>query len=538
MRLVSNLDQLCARGFDARTALLSPRLRRDALGMTTPLLVEDDEQPPTWLVRHQERGAIEVSTLAEANVVYHDPYMTLNAERDRVEPSLSAAVEKLAGGQAVEVDPDLILARFDAIAERVTLRIRESEPSIRAVAEGTHTLDTQTLDTQTVEQRFRELLNQIRPAAQKLVAASEDLAPLGPLMDEWTSDTRFADLEELLAQRGADALLATSPINTEELLGKPSATYAGAIYARNSGEVRLFSADPLPALRASRARRILVEENDLPIGIAAALRSEGFTLDYGSDAIAKWRERRDYQYLPALIIVTAASRYALDEAITWARDQISTRAAITERDVQHKYLQYARRFAKSIGVEGVINEFFSNCHAGTRTLHPCLAAPYDLDLGTTSLKLDAGLAVVVDGVTLATSDVARTYLGSDEATGVYEAFQKIVRETIADQLRPGVVFADLHGHVLERIRSERSLLSSAGLWPSGIDLDTRYAMRNVGHLMGRQESFSSEFRVGEAEQLRIGDYGACEIQWPFGNHAIGAEEMWILTPTGPILLTK
>lgn len=53
MRLLSNLDRLAAEGFEAGTALLSPRLRRDALMLTTPLLVESDGNPPTWLVRHQ-----------------------------------------------------------------------------------------------------------------------------------------------------------------------------------------------------------------------------------------------------------------------------------------------------------------------------------------------------------------------------------------------------------------------------------------------------------------------------------------------------
>ncbi|WP_158678633.1 M24 family metallopeptidase [Streptomyces sulphureus] len=517
--------------------------------MTTPLAVEEtdradedgsqsadmaaEKESTTWLVRHMERGAIEASEV-QRPVVFHDPYMTLDEHLGEVEPTLGSAVARLAGGRPVEVGPDLVLARYDHLAERVDLRL--SPLPARQATSGPKTV--RTIGREAVVARFAEALEQLRPAANRLIAGSPRLAPLASAAQPWAVDSRFADLDALMAEHAVDAVLATSPINIEELTAQPERGGA-ALCRQGDSEVRLYGTvdAALDALSGLGAGRVLIEQHHLPIGQAMALRRAGLTLVPGSDALSKWRERRDHQYLPALVLVTSASAYALERAVSRTRERIKAGEAVSELDTQRAYLDEARAFAAGLGLPGCIQEFFSNCHAGTRTLHPSLASSHALNADTTSLKLDAGLAVVVDGLTLATSDVARTYVGDDDAEAAYRLFQRVVRETITDVIRPGVGFADIHRHVVDRLLGERASLEQAGHWPAGVDLPVRYAMRNVGHLMGRQESFSSEFRPGDREVLRVGDYGACEIQWPLGAHAIGAEDMWLLTPTGTVLLT-
>lgn len=49
-----------------------------------------------------------------------------------------------------------------------------------------------------------------------------------------------------------------------------------------------------------------------------------------------------------------------------------------------------------------------------------------------------------------------------------------------------------------------------------------YKKRNVGHLMGKQESFATELRPGHDHVLRVGD------------RTIGLEDMWFMGGEGPI----
>lgn len=532
MYLFSSLDALQHRNVQVNDTFLGPLLRRDAVPISAPVVLRDpDTGGETWLVKHQEKGAIEASrVLAGERVVYHSPYMLLEDTDVEVAPTMGDAIRRIAGERVVHVEPDLALSRYADLTGYVRL-------AVDAASAADPEAPTQVLATSGILTRFAQMRDRVRPAAERLIARDPSLAGLAPLLDTWAVDTRFTDIDDLLRSLGVAGVLATSQVNVEELTAEP-AGFAAAYYAVDAGEVRVAKDGVRGAVRGRGRARILVEEHDLGIADARALEADGFELVHGSDALAKWREHRDHQNLAAVLVVTHASRAALESAVSWLRDQIAAGTPATERQVKDRYLAAADRFAADLGIPGQIREFFSNCHAGLRTLHPCLASDAVLDARSTSLKLDAGLAVTVDGVTLATSDVASTYLGNNEAQQAYQIFQGIVRDTIANEITVGTVFESLHSHVVDRLFAASRELDRLGFWPSGIDLRQRYGLRNVGHLMGRQESFTSEFRPGDHETIRVGDYGACEIQWPFARHAIGAEDMWIVTPTGPLLLTK
>ncbi|MBC3191076.1 M24 family metallopeptidase [Pseudonocardia sp. C8] len=454
--------------------------------------------------------------------------MTLRPEPDEVAPDLGAAVAGLVGRGPVEVDPELPLARYREIARHVELYVGGDvvRPAVAAGSVGTGE----------VSETVARAVARIRLAAAELIEQTPSLRPLAPYLEEWSADTRFTDLDEVLARTGADAVLTSSPIGVEELCALPGRD-GSALYRRGSDSVE-YGPSAAVLVEAAGVRRVLVEEWGLGIGEAEELQQLGVTLVDGSHAIAKWRERRDHQYLPAVVVVARATGHALDSAVEFARDAVARVRPITENDVRAAYLDAAHAFADSIGLTGHIHEFFTNCHAGDRSIHPCLATDHPVGPGTTSLKLDAGLAVVVDGLTLATSDAARTFVSDPDAERAYEILIRIVRSTISEQITEGAVFADVHRRVVDQLVAERDGLVKAGFWPEQIDLAGRYALRNVGHLMGRQESFSSEFRPGDREVVRVGDFGACEIQWPIGEYSIGAEDMWLVLPSTTVNLTQ
>ncbi|MGV7636645.1 M24 family metallopeptidase, partial [Mycobacterium kansasii] len=112
------------------------------------------------------------------------------------------------------------------------------------------------------------------------------------------------------------------------------------------------------------------------------------------------------------------------------------------------------------------------------------------DESTRCIQLDAGVKVEADGVVLATSDMARSLPRTSAAKEAYELFFDVVREGIIGQLRPGVVCEDVHEGTLRYLEAHLPRLIDIGMLGADTDFNTIYRRRNVGHLMGKQESFA------------------------------------------------
>ena len=71
-------------------------------------------------------------------------------------------------------------------------------------------------------------------------------------------------------------------------------------------------------------------------------------------------------------------------------------------------------------------------------LYPGPPTDFVLDENLKCLMLDAGVKISVDGVVLATSDMARSLMLADEGLKAYELFKTVVRDGKAgQQLVPG-----------------------------------------------------------------------------------------------------
>src|SRR6185312_6650251 len=104
----------------------------------------------------------------------------------------------------------------------------------------------------------------------------------------------------------------------------------------------------------------------------------------------------------------------------------------------------------------------------------------------------------------------------------------IVRDVIIGAIQPGVVCEQVHERTMEAMVNIRESLEALGMLSPEIDFVREYRKRNVGHLMGKQESFANELRPGYSQVLAVGSLGAAEIPWRFGDHAIGTEDMWYI----------
>lgn len=163
---------------------------------------------------------------------------------------------------------------------------------------------------------------------------------------------------------------------------------------------------------------------------------------------------------------------------------------------------------------------------------------FPINAETRCIQLDAGVAVKKDGVVLGTSDMARSLPRTAAGQEAYEYFFKVVREGIIGQLRPGVICADVHEATLDYLSPQLPRMIDIGMLGADTDFNTIYRKRNVGHLMGKQESFANELRPGYKHILHHGSYGAAEIPWRYNGVAIGTEDLWYIGADKTYILSQ
>ncbi len=390
-----------------------------------------------------------------------------------------------------------------------------------------------------VHDRFARLRSGGAEAAARVLRDRPHLRGLVDEIDRAPADTRFELLESKL---NADAVLAAAPPNVGELTGLAPRAGLAVLWARGSehlyciaaaddytipGEVVGAHASVPAAVRSVvDGGRLAIEEQWLDTGTALALRDAGFEVVPASRELSLWREERDSTDLAFMVIAAQASRYCIEGALQHARQALDEGAALTERDVFRRYLELIPEFRAEFGIPFAIAPFFVNCHSADRTIYPAIPTEHALTAATTTLKFDAGVKITVDGVVMATSDIARSLVRTPGGRQAYRIFTDVIRDGVIPNMRPGTVCEKVHQDCVDLLLEHEAELVESGLMPAGIDLHAEYGRRNVGHLMGKQESFLTELRPGHAYVLAEGSFGACEIQWPYRDHSIASEDLW------------
>lgn len=542
MRLVSEPTDVAKRvGWDPMTALLAPRIHVDGPGMMTPMILEGGHSAAMLLAREQEKGNIAAAGTPTIEVQYFDPYFTVESAANGTSvPRRLVDLVASIGNERLVVGPDLPFAR--SVELSTIFEVALAEPGLGRQAVAVHRVRCADVET-----RFRTWRAQCCSRASAVIDDGRPALDGLKRMLGADLDTRYSDLGDVLVATGVSAVLVGSPVNLQELIGWPlTAGDWAAIWVAGSDEVLLLGPGgaPCPVERstpkeqyaslADAVRSITgtaslgIEESWLSSGRARELQERGLELVPATTALARWREERDVQDLAASIVVAAASQHAIESTIAETRTRLDAGETIDEREVAGRYLSSATTFARRYQLPGLIAEFFTNCHAGNRTIYPSIPTRFPLTQNTRTLKVDAGLRWSIGGVTMATSDVGRTLTRSADATAAYAAFTDIVRSDVIGRLRPGVLCPDPHRWCVDGLDALVPSLVSWKLLPSGVAVRPGYARRNIGHLMGKQESFVTEFRPANPYVLRAGDIGAAEIQWPYAGHAIATEDMWVI----------
>ena len=539
MRLTNNLAAIQHEfGFDPLERLLFANIRRDAVKIVTPIIAERDNEK-LLLVRQQETASVLFAGVPRERVRFHSEWIAFDrrivADYDVAE-NLSSLVAELAGDEAVSLAPGICYAHLQELEDRVTVSV-EPDPNDAAPV----TVFELTED---------EVLARFRGWRESGVAFGRDFAPKFPGLDGLTeyfdagTDTRFTALAELAQRNDLDGLYVAAPPNFSEVTGREDADRIAVLWMPGSGTVRVIADDVAPgfagrpvqrfASRSEAIRSLLpgtrlgVEEEWITASFARRLEAESLRLTNISTALGSWRDLRDHEDLPFMLIAARASTYAMENALQKLSDRLSSGQNSTEDELYADYLTGIQDFRVEYGVPFAIEPYFVNLHVSDRTLFPTTPTDAPITPESGCVELDTGVKVTIDGVVLATSDMGRSLPLTAGATEAYDTLNRVIRNDIIPSIRPGVRMSEVHAAALESLTAVRGELEHAGLLAPDTDFVHWYAKRNVGHLMGKQESFANELRPGFEHVLRVGDYGAAETPWRFGNIGISAEELWFI----------
>ncbi len=537
MRLISNVEAVRERyGIDPVGQLLFTNIRLDSKKLVTPLLAETTSG--TFLMaRQQEMGNLLSAGVALEDLKMYEPWVTIDkriTDGIPVLPKFVDVVETLAAGNPVEFDDGIPLAHYQAIGDRVAVTLPEApEQTVRAYE----------IQVGDVLEKFKNLRESGVGVAHSLV---DSIGHLAGLAEEFTSDvdTRYTGLEILAGDLGVDGFLLASPPNFSEATGLESDESTVALWARGTDTVVLIaSADRMDIPGVPRGKfdsvahaveQVLggktlgVEEHWISARLGVELAERGLKTSNASIPLGHWRDIRDHEDLPFQFIAARASVTCIEQALDYAQRQISSGNFLTENAVYAVYLEAIQSFRELHSIPFCIEPYFTNLHSSTRMLFPGPPTDFPLDGDTKCIQLDAGVKVTGGGVVLATSDMARSLLLTPEGKEAYDLLTRIMREDIIGALKPGVVCSDVHATAMVALTANRQRLEELGMLATGIEFVSEYKKRNVGHLMGKQESFANELRPGYDHVLHVGSMGAAEIPWRFGDHAIGTEDMWFI----------
>lgn len=533
-------------GLDAQKSLLFSAIRLDSSPLVAPI-VADTSEGEVLLVRQQEQGNALSAGVPKERMRFYAPWVTIDPRIVADTPasaSLATLVSELSDGEQVGVTSDVVMKHYSTLSKTLNV-VADKQPTTPVVAYE--------VDTGNVLERFAQWRRFGAETATRLIEGIGHLSGLGKEIQSET-DTRYTALQTLAKDKNLDAVLISAPPNFSEVVGARQGEDQLAMWSAHDEKLYVlapetahgvggtpvgrFSGFGAGVAALAHGNQIGVEEEWIPTGLVLELEAEGSIVSELSTPLGHWRDIRDHEDLGFQIVAARCSVFAIEEALKWAEDALVAGEEFTELDIYSRYVDKIIEFRTDNAIPFAIEPYFTNLHSSNRMLFPGPPVDFPINDETTCIQLDAGVRVTFDGVTVATSDMARSLPRTEGAKQAYEFFFDVVREGIIGQLRPGVVCEDVHQGTLEYLAPHLERMIEIGMLGEDVDFNTEYRKRNVGHLMGKQESFANELRPGYKHVLESGSFGAAEIPWRYGNVAIGTEDLWYIGADQTYILSK
>ena len=499
-----------------------------------------------FLVREIDTANVEACGFTRMPVVPFSPYWRPKPAAG-MPRTAAEAVLSLLHGERLTVDAATPALVYEQLCATIPVEVEPALP--RPVqAFRLHRAD--------VLGRFNHHRKEIAEVARRLTAAHPHADRLAP----WLEDRPlpgFDLLEQMSANRGLSGLLATWVINFQELSGLRGALAeeegCASLFVLGADEGWILAPSSLDLGLAGPGRKypgladavrdiaghgpVGVELDTLDAAQLLALRDRGVQLEDAGLLLRDWREEKAWYDIPYFIVGALASRHAIEGAAHFAGQAIRAGVEVTERDVDRVYRSLLREFETEHRLPVRLEFYFTNNHAGSRTILPSRPTRYPLSAGSTTLKIDCGVFVVDDGLFHACTDIARTVTTTRGATEVFEAMEQAVVEEIIPGIRAGMTGEEIHALGVERMAEREVVFRTHGYMPDDFSWRTGYT-RDVGHVIERQESYSFYFRPGTTRSLRPGMVSCVEIHCVDDGHNLTIEDTFVADEMGTIIISR
>jgi Xaa-Pro aminopeptidase len=527
-------------GFDIGERMLLPTQCHDR---RTPLpLVLEQEKGLSLVVREVETSNLKKEGFAAFPVIKYHPYFLFEKD-EPISATLAEALQN-AGVEQLSVQSGLPYALYMQLKGSLKVDIE------RASSRPVHVYAT------TLAQVVGRFYTHGREIEETAATIAEGLSQ-GDLLKGFIAipkDNRFEFLDSLLA--GQRSVLASSLLCMQELLGLDWAYLTDrqslALYNQGENRVYLISskevsldffayvdkyANLVEAVRELGGGEVLIEEDDIECDKAVALEEAGLNLMPGSNLLRDWRERRVGRDVAYHIVAATVSRRAIESTLARAKAEIEKGSGITERELEAYYHQVVKDLTAEYQLPVTFKPYFTNLHSGSRSIYPSFSANYPLHEGINSLKIDAGLFILDEGLAHGCSDLARTLNTSPKGAALYEIMEEIVVDRVIPYCVSGRKASDVYWYGMECLAERTGDIKGLGMLPESFDFKGDYD-RDIGHLLERQESFTFGLRRENDRPLEKGMVGCVEIQWPYRSHGIAIEDSFIVTDRGGVLISR
>jgi Xaa-Pro aminopeptidase len=534
-------------GFDALEHSLPPKLAVDGYRASIPLLALSDDRGPLIFLREIDRTNVERLRHPGATFVWYAPYFTFGgmAEHDEVYPDLLAAIREQLIDEPT-LDPRMPFELHRALQEGAD---GVPGPPIRFHPPTHHYV----VSSKEVDLAFAGGRTELKEAAEPFVS-DLNADPLAPWLARQPED-RFAQLDRLLEAAGLNALLVASPLSIQDLTGLPMRVIgegSWAIYPAGSPVVHLLSQHELPFLDLPLAQKAEIQfvrelARGARVGFEEVALSYAAWLEFGLDELEaepatsllrRWRELRGWEDLAAYVIGARVTLEAIDGAIAFVEAELGAGRPVTELNAYERYRSRVGAFIRKHQLPIRVRTYFTHTHAGDRSHFPASATAHFVT-SDSSLKIDGGLEIYDSkGMFLGVSDITRSAVASQRAKAFYTLLDRALLEGAIAACRSGVKGSEIFAAGLRFLEPYRGDVIDAGFMPgSDLPMEDLFT-RNIGHLIGKQEPATVEFKSSDHGTVEPGMIAAAEFQWPYSKYCIGVEDVVLITDDGPINLTR
>jgi len=544
--LISDLERINSEvGENILQKFLAPQLFLDAPIMVIPYILKTHGKN-YFLFREQESGNVSLIDLSNFVKVPYNPYFLVEKNKELVAKNIFEAIKEILSKEnesELYIDYNLPYAFYKDLCLNLNkINILKSKKNYLKKITFLYSLDIEEIIN-----RFKAHRQKALPYARELILNSADRSILEQGISK-IRHTRFSLLNDIMKGNGFSSVLICSTLNIQELTGLPlrnnEFSRVNALYRLGDEKVfilsefeindpRLMKIDIFPdyflALDSvySKNGKLGFEDHLTSITEYEQFVERGLLLKEGTLAIRKWREYRAGEDLVFYIIAGKASSDAMEKVLKDASSLINQNKYNSERVLFEKYLDYLNRFKIEHSLPYNFIEYFTSFYVPDRTLYPSIPSKFRVSNNSNEIKIDAGILMVdSNGFILGTTDIARTLPLSFQSKKIYNLMKDIIKNFIIPNIKDAVTFEDIFIQGVKAF-SEKSenMLKKYNLCPSDFFIELDYS-RDIGHLMGKQESFDEKIIKGNRNKLRTDLIGCIEIQWQYKKHALVYEDMW------------